>query len=218
MALLRRYGGVRCGTVYERLAALRQKGGVEEYVQEFELRVAQATSTSEDQLLGYFLVGLRQNIRSKILPHDPRELVRAMELACDIEETKREENRYGESRNRGSSGGFRFQSGGGTMVRSSSSRGTNQNQQNQLQNKTNFGGGQFGSSYAANKQGKNSAWGNRNKGIRNFSYQEFVRRDDKLCFQCGGPFGTGHKCPEKSIRVMILAEDEQINEKGDCKD
>lgn len=85
VALLRRYGGVRCGTVYERLAALRQKGGVEEYVQEFELWVAQATSTSEDQLLGYFLVGLRQNIRSKILPHDPRELVRAMELACDID-------------------------------------------------------------------------------------------------------------------------------------
>ena len=51
------------GTVYERLAALKQAGGVEEYIQEFELLVAQAEPSAEDQGLGYLLVGLSQDIR-----------------------------------------------------------------------------------------------------------------------------------------------------------
>lgn len=56
-ALIQRYGGNGHGTVYGRLASLRQTGGVEEYVQEFELLVAQTTTTADDQLLEYFLAG-----------------------------------------------------------------------------------------------------------------------------------------------------------------
>lgn len=41
------------------------------------------------------------------------------------------------------------------------------------------------------------------------------RRDEKLCFQCGGPFGTGPRFPEKSLRAVILVEDELINEDGE---
>ena len=41
------------------------------------------------------------------------------------------------------------------------------------------------------------------------------RRDEKLCFQCGGPFGTGPRFPEKSLRAVILVEDEPINEDGE---
>ena len=85
-ALIRRFGGNGRGTVYERLASLRQIGGVEKYVQEFELLVAQAKPSAEDQILGYFLAGLRQDIRSLVRPHDPRDLTRAMEVACDVEE------------------------------------------------------------------------------------------------------------------------------------
>ena len=70
------------------MASLRQIGGVEEYVQEFELLVAQAKPSAEDQILGYFLAGLRQDIRSLVRPHDPRDLTRAMEVACDIEEAR----------------------------------------------------------------------------------------------------------------------------------
>ena len=77
---MRRYGGT----------ALRQTGGVEEYVQEFELLIAQAAPNAEDQLLGYFLAGLRPDIRSLVRPYDPRDLARAMEVACDVEEAMRQ--------------------------------------------------------------------------------------------------------------------------------
>lgn len=59
--------------MYERLATIRQTGGVEDFVQEFEVLVAQAKPNTEDQVLGYFLAGLRQDIRSLVRPHDPKD-------------------------------------------------------------------------------------------------------------------------------------------------
>lgn len=85
-ALLERYdreGGV---TVFERLAAIRQKGSVEDFIQDFELLVTQATLTPEEQLLGYFLAGLRQDIRNQVHLYNPRSLICAMKIARDVEE------------------------------------------------------------------------------------------------------------------------------------
>lgn len=59
---------------------------VEEYMQAFEILVAQATGTSEDQLPGYFLCGLKSEVKCRIHTHDPRDVNRAIELAKDIEE------------------------------------------------------------------------------------------------------------------------------------
>lgn len=73
-ALLRRYGGSSRRTVFEKLASLRQTGTIKEYVQEFELLVAQASNTSEDQMLGYFFAGLHQDIRGQVRPHDPQDV------------------------------------------------------------------------------------------------------------------------------------------------
>lgn len=61
--------------MYERLTTLRQTGSLEEYIQEFEALVAQVTNTSEEQLLGYFLGGLRHEVRYRIKTHDPQELL-----------------------------------------------------------------------------------------------------------------------------------------------
>lgn len=86
MALKWRFGGLGRGMVYEKLASLRQTGTVEEYVQEFELLVVQAANTSEDRILGYFLAGLRQDIQGQVHPHDTEDVLRAMEVARDVEE------------------------------------------------------------------------------------------------------------------------------------
>lgn len=51
------------------------------YVQEFEVLMVQAPATMEEQLLGYFLARLRQDIRNQVRPYDPKELTRAMEIA-----------------------------------------------------------------------------------------------------------------------------------------
>lgn len=106
-ALLRRFGGNGHGTVYERLATLRQSSSMDEYVQEFELLVAQASTTSEEQLLWYFLAGLRQDIRRQVRPHDPKDLTRSMEIARDVEEAMKVTQTIGGSLNRNNSN-FRY--------------------------------------------------------------------------------------------------------------
>ena len=64
---------------------------MDEYIQELELLVSQAPQTRDEQLLGYFFAGLQSKIRNQIRPHDPKELMRAMEIALDVEESFREE-------------------------------------------------------------------------------------------------------------------------------
>jgi len=42
------------------------------------------------------------------------------------------------------------------------------------------------------------------------------RRAKGLCFKCGGKYHpTLHKCPESSLRVLILGEGEMMNEEGE---
>lgn len=40
--------------------------------------------------------------------------------------------------------------------------------------------------------------------------KEFLkRRDEGKCFRCGGQFSPSHRCPKRSLRVVILGEDEE---------
>ncbi|MCI40160.1 pentatricopeptide repeat-containing protein, partial [Trifolium medium] len=42
------------------------------------------------------------------------------------------------------------------------------------------------------------------------------RRAKVLCFKCGGKYHpTLHKCPEKSLRLLILGDGEGINDEGE---
>ncbi|MCI38305.1 retrotransposon gag protein, partial [Trifolium medium] len=65
-ALLERYGGHGEGDVYEQLKELKQEGSVEEYITEFEYLTAQIPRLPEKQFLGYFLHGLKTEIRGKV--------------------------------------------------------------------------------------------------------------------------------------------------------
>jgi hypothetical protein len=52
------------------------------------------------------------------------------------------------------------------------------------------------------------------KGMRSEEMEE--RRAKGLCFRCGGKYHpTLHKCPEKSLRVLILGEGETLNDDGE---
>jgi hypothetical protein len=42
------------------------------------------------------------------------------------------------------------------------------------------------------------------------------RRAKGLCFRCGGKYHpTLHKCPERTLRVLILGEGETMNDEGE---
>lgn len=40
------------------------------------------------------------------------------------------------------------------------------------------------------------------------------RKEGNLCFTCGLAFTLGHRCSEKSLRVVMLVEDKEITEEG----
>jgi len=42
---------------------MKQQGSMQDYIQEFEMLVSQATTVQEEQMMGYFLVGLQPKIR-----------------------------------------------------------------------------------------------------------------------------------------------------------
>lgn len=55
----------------------------------------------------------------------------------------------------------------------------------------------------------------RGRNTRNLPYSEFLkRREEGRCFGCGGPFSLGHHCPERSLRMVILVEDEDEEMEG----
>lgn len=84
-----KFGGRNKGGICEWLAMIKQTGTVEDYVQDFEVLVRQTKAVSNEQLLGYFLVGLQRELRCQIRPHDPQELMMAMRIARDVEDAQR---------------------------------------------------------------------------------------------------------------------------------
>lgn len=50
----------------------------------------------------------------------------------------------------------------------------------------------------------------------NLSYPEYIRRrEEGRCFHCGGAYTSRHRCPEKNVWVLIMAEDEEAGEAGE---
>lgn len=64
------------------LSSLRHNSlSVAEYIEAFEGLVAQVPELAEEQYMGYFLNGLRKEIRHKVQIHGPRMVMRAIELS-----------------------------------------------------------------------------------------------------------------------------------------
>jgi len=61
----------------------------------------------------------------------------------------------------------------------------------------------------------------RNRGSRSLPYPKYVkRREEGKCFHCGGAYNLGHRCPEKNLSVIILAEEEgngEVEESGEMR-
>ncbi|PNX91472.1 pentatricopeptide repeat-containing protein [Trifolium pratense] len=84
-ALIVRYGGRRLENPFEELSTLQQKGTVEEFVESFELLSSQIGRLPEEQYLGYFMSGLKPQIRRRVRTLNPRNRMEMMRIAKDVE-------------------------------------------------------------------------------------------------------------------------------------
>ncbi|MCI40846.1 pentatricopeptide repeat-containing protein, partial [Trifolium medium] len=97
-ALIARYGGRRLENPFEELSALKQTGSVEEFVEAFELLSSQVGRLPEEQYLGYFMSGLKAQIRRRVRTLNPSNRMQMMRIAKDVEEELKEEDDDGERR------------------------------------------------------------------------------------------------------------------------
>lgn len=97
------------------MAAIRQQERVKDNIQEFEMLVSQAPQTTEKQLLGYCLAGLHTSIRNQVRTHDPKDLIRAMEIPRDVEDAVQESRPANGFAFQTNPSSFQYQ-GGGVVV------------------------------------------------------------------------------------------------------
>ncbi|GAU37038.1 hypothetical protein TSUD_207440 [Trifolium subterraneum] len=226
-ALIARYGGRRLENPFEELSTLRQTGSVEDFVEAFELLSSQVGKLPEEQYLGYFMSGLKPQIRRRVRTLNPKSRMQMMRITKDVEEELKEEDDDGDGRvmKRVGSGKGDW-AGSGSKTRSGSgfsnnrftkpgwsSPNTKTGSSSVNQNSTHS----LTSTARKNESDRQGGATDRWKGVRSLHSDEMAERRAKgLCFKCGGRFHpTLHKCPESSMRVLILGDGERLNDEGE---
>ncbi|XP_057416454.1 uncharacterized protein LOC130711034 [Lotus japonicus] len=208
--LLERYGTANKGDVYEQLSDLQQRGSVDDYVMEFERLLSQAPNLPDEQYFGYFIHGLREDIRARVrslraLASLPRS--RLIPLAKAVE-TELHGPVYSSSGSKG--GGTRPNYGLGNYNRSThqSSNGSGPPGRESNQGWVMVKNRDDRSERREDKPPPRST--HRDRGVRHLPYQELLdRRQKGLCFKCGGKFHPLHQCPDRQLRTMLLEDGEE---------
>ncbi|KZV27862.1 hypothetical protein F511_37858 [Dorcoceras hygrometricum] len=232
--LIKRYGGRRQENPFFLLASLKQgQQTLDAYIEQFEVLLAQVGDLPEEQCLGYFLSGLREEIGKKISIHEPRTTMRAMDLARAIDE---EMNGYWGS----------FREGQTTMGISRNWRNNTSSDRHDKPEVVNWEKGRYNPmnnsntrreqyGYGTDRRSNNNPAGNNQKteggtniqgqqqrkvepkrDNRIVSQQEFLRRKEKgLCFKCGEVYSPMHKCAFKLMQVAL--KDQEMGEERDSE-
>lgn len=207
-ALLERYGGNDDSDVYEQLSELHLKGTVEEYITDFEYLIAQIPKLSDKQFQGYFLHGLKSEIRGKVrslMMVDGMTRSKLLQVSRAVEKEVRGEmglsyNRasksYGSGYKPNNSGAGRQRGSDWVFVKGAQERGTGYNEKNSVGPKRDRLG-----------QNEGRRYGPRERGFSYLTYPQLLERKQKgLCFKCDGPFHHMHQCPNKQLMVLIVEE------------
>ncbi|WVZ24369.1 hypothetical protein V8G54_002913 [Vigna mungo] len=189
--LIGRYGGRTSDNPLEELKYLSQTGSVDEYLVEFEYISSQVYRLPEEQYLGYFIGGLRSEIRRTVHTFNPVNRLQAMHLARDVEAELQGEG---------------FQRGGGAQGwKSNRDWSTGQGE------KFGFGSSPHESRSATPQSsvfGDRSSAADRNRGTKHLLYSELMNRKAQgLCFRCGEKYHPLHRCTEWQLRMVVLADD-----------
>ncbi|WCJ33627.1 Transposon Tf2-6 polyprotein [Euphorbia peplus] len=221
--LLQRFSGLEIENPFEQLSMLYQSGTVQEYIEDFEYLQSLVPALTEPQALGYFIGGLQSEIRRRVRPYRPKTRLTAMCAAKDVEamllpyekefssRRLRKEARSDEATYRSHNPfipnrpepkmGYNLRpelkSPYPNVQRIASAGGTNATKQD-------------------NQISRFSSSQNRNRGFRSLTRTEWEERRKKgLCYRCGQAYGPAHKCPEGKLRVILLADDEEVSEEGE---
>ncbi|KAL4583236.1 hypothetical protein LXL04_007804 [Taraxacum kok-saghyz] len=89
LELLLRFSGMEVQNPYEQLATIKQMESIHDYIEDFEYLLSLVPKLSESQTLGYFMAGLRDDVKRWVHLHNPQSRIAALILAKNIEEMLR---------------------------------------------------------------------------------------------------------------------------------
>jgi hypothetical protein len=193
--------------VYEQLTELKQGGTVDEYITEFEYLIAQIPKLPDQQFMGYFLHGLKSEIRGK---------VRSLATMGSMSRSKLlQVTRAVEKEVRGSGSNFYRGPKSGNGSHRPNSYGSNKTGSDWVMVKGReieaAGGGRNntnGPNAGRPAQSDRRRVGPRDRGFTHLTYQELMERKQKgQCFKCKAPFHPNHQCPEKELRILVVDAD-----------
>ncbi|CAI8599296.1 unnamed protein product [Vicia faba] len=188
----------------KKLTELKQEGTVEEYITEFEYLTSQIAKLPEKQFRGYFLHGLKEEIRGKA-----RSLVAMGEMSrtklLQVTRVVEREVKGGNNFHRGSRFSYNPSHNGSIGRKATSDWIMIQRRDVGLHGGVKSGvSGCKGDKHAQNEK---KHIGPRDRDFKHLSYNELMERKQKgLCFKCGGPFHPMHQCPEKQLRDLVVEE------------
>lgn len=210
-ALLKRFQPSMLQSPYELLMSLKQIGSVELYREQFELYAGPLRSAEPEYLKGIFLSGLQDVIKAELKLHPVGSLPELMDYAQRIDEKNMLLTK----------GSNETGSIGRTMRTSNKSKTANWESENKSHVQTNQSGvvssmGEgVGNSMGESDNSKTSEAikGQMFKKLTDAEIQD--KRVKGLCFRCDEKFSPGHRCPNKQLRIMIMAEEDYKEEKAE---
>lgn len=180
---------------------------MDEYITEFEYLIAQIPKLPDKQFLGYFLHGLKPEIRGKVRSLATMGEMNRSKLLQVTKAMEREVKGSGSNFYRGpksGNGSHRPNSYG------SSKPGSDWVMVKGREVEATGGARSNANGPNADKPAHSDRrrTGPRDRGFTHLSYQELMDRKQKgLCFKCKGPYHPNHQCPDKQLRILVVDDD-----------
>ncbi|WVZ05566.1 hypothetical protein V8G54_018912 [Vigna mungo] len=197
----------RVEALEERLLAMEVS--VRETLGEFRKLMLEEFTKLQEQYLGYFIGGLRSEIQRRVRTFNPVNRLQAMHLARDVEEKL-----LGEGfQHRGGVYGWKSNRDWGTGLGEKFGSGSGSSSPQESRSVTQKDNHIFGDHSPAS---------DRNRDTKHLPYSKLMnRKAQRLCFRCGEKYHPLHKCTERQLRIVVLADDEVIasemrEEEDDC--
>ncbi|KAD1443144.1 hypothetical protein E3N88_42815 [Mikania micrantha] len=218
--LLQRFSGLEIHNPYEQLATIQQSASIHEYIDDFEYLLSLVPRLPESQALGYFIAGLKEDVKKWVRLHRPASRLDAMYLAKDVEGMLRPDSVAGNvslSRFRYLNHAGHSSTAGFTSLGSVETKavGFSKSAEHTPVVGTEHSRPVFFPKSTAGSSMEQSQVFQKDRGVRSLSRTEWEERRKKgLCYKCGQSFSPTHKCPEGQLRVLLLGDDESDASEG----
>ncbi|WVZ22625.1 hypothetical protein V8G54_001169 [Vigna mungo] len=186
--LIGRYGGRISGNPFE---------DVDEYLAEFEYISSQVSRLPEEQYLGYFIGGVRT--------FNPMNRLQVMRLARDVEAEVQGEGFQRAGGIRGWKSYRDWGTGQGEKAGSGLSQGPHLGKL----------GVELGPTQSIPTKPLSVAGSSPHESRSMTQGSCMNRKAQGLCFRCGEKYHPLHRCTERQLRMVVLADDETVNEAGE---